>query len=109
MTGSDKNSHLVNLDAVLTKLEEYGLKANRKKCEFFKESIEYCGHKIDKQGLHKTQDKIEAIVKSPQPENVSLLRSFLRLVNYYHKFLPNLSTVLHPLNAAASKHKVGLD
>ncbi|XP_061128573.1 uncharacterized protein LOC133150206 [Syngnathus typhle] len=99
VTGWDKDSHLQNLNAVLTKLEEYGLKANKKKCEFFKESIEYCGHKIDKHGLHKTQDKIEAVVKSPQPENVSQLRSFLGLVNYYHKFLPNLSTVLHPLNA----------
>ncbi|XP_028327385.1 uncharacterized protein K02A2.6-like [Gouania willdenowi] len=69
VTGSDKDSHLANLDAVLTKLEDYGLKANKKKCEFFKECIEYCGHKIDKNGLHKTQDKIEAIVNSPQPEN----------------------------------------
>ncbi|XP_061152316.1 uncharacterized protein K02A2.6-like [Syngnathus typhle] len=99
VTGWDKESHLQNLNAVLTKLEEYGLKANKKKCEFFKESIEYCGHKIDKHGLHKTQDKIEAVVNSPQPENVTQLRSFLGLVNYYHKFLPNLSTVLHPLNA----------
>uniref|UniRef100_A0A8C5D775 ribonuclease H n=1 Tax=Gouania willdenowi TaxID=441366 RepID=A0A8C5D775_GOUWI len=98
VTGSDKDSHLANLDAVLTKLEDYGLKANKKKCEFFKECIEYCGHKIDKNGLHKTQDKIEAIVNSPQPENVSQLRSFLGLINYYHKFLPNLSSLLHPLN-----------
>ena len=26
------------------------------------------------------------------------MRSFLGLINYYHKFLPNLSTVLHPLH-----------
>ena len=30
--------------------------------------------------------------------NVSELRSLLRLLNYYEKFLPNLSTILHPLN-----------
>ena len=30
--------------------------------------------------------------------NTSELRSFLGLVNYYGKFVPDLSTVLHPLN-----------
>ena len=29
---------------------------------------------------------------------MSQLRSFLGLVNYYHRFLPNLSTVVGPLN-----------
>ena len=31
------------------------------------------------------------------PTNVSELKSFLGLLNYYSKFLPNLSTVLTPL------------
>lgn len=32
-----------------------------------------------------------------QPTNVSELRSFLEIVNYYARFLPNLSTILHLL------------
>lgn len=71
VTGHDDASHLANLEAVLTRLEEYGLRANRRKCEFFKDSIEYCGHKIDRQGPHKTQDKILAVLNAPQLENVS--------------------------------------
>ncbi|KAJ8346761.1 hypothetical protein SKAU_G00281620 [Synaphobranchus kaupii] len=98
VTGADDETHLVNLQAVLSRLEEYGLRANKDKCEFFKDYIEYCGHIIDRHGLHKAQDKIDAVLKAPQPENVSQLRSFLGLVNCYHKFLPNLSTVLHPLH-----------
>lgn len=103
VTGPDTATHLANLDAVLTRLEEYGLRANKNKCQFFKDSIEYCGHKIDRHGLHKTEDKIEAILNAPQPENVSQCRSYLGLINYYHRFLPNLSTVLHPLNALLQK------
>lgn len=99
VTGKNDEDHLSNLEQVLTRLREYGLRANRDKCEFFRKEISYCGHVIDKDGLHKSQDKIEAVLKAPQPENVSQLRSYLGLVNYYHKFLPNLSTVLHPLNA----------
>ena len=53
---------------------------------------------IDSEGLHKTQEKTEAVVNAPRPENVSQLCSFLGLVNYYNRVLPNASTVLHPLH-----------
>ena len=64
----------------------------------FQDGISYCGHIIDRLGLHKSQDKVEAVLKAPRPENLSQLRSYLGLVNYYHKFLPNLASVVHPLN-----------
>ncbi|XP_030621125.1 uncharacterized protein K02A2.6-like [Chanos chanos] len=98
VTGKNDEEHLQNLSKVLTRLSEYGLHAKRSKCEFFKSEISYCGHVIDKHGLHKSQEKIEAVLQAPKPENVSQLRSFLGLVNYYHKLLPNLATTLHPLN-----------
>nr|XP_055076811.1 uncharacterized protein K02A2.6-like [Misgurnus anguillicaudatus] len=99
VTGESDSSHLENLAQVLKRLEEYGLRARRDKCEFFKETVTYCGHKIDANGLHKCHDKLRAVAEAPQPENVSQLRSFLGFVNYYNRFLPNLATVLHPLNA----------
>ncbi|XP_028656990.1 uncharacterized protein K02A2.6-like [Erpetoichthys calabaricus] len=103
VTGTDNSAHLTNLEAVLTRLLEFGLKANKSKCQFFRDSLEYCGHIIDKNGLHQSPDKIDAVLKAPQPENVTQLRSFLGLINYYHRFLPNLSTVLHPLNCLLRK------
>lgn len=33
--------------------------------------ITWYGHKIDKYGIHKTQNKIEAVLNSPRPVNVS--------------------------------------
>ena len=41
--------------------------------------------------------KVEAIVDAPDPKNLTELRSFLGMVNYYGKFLPNLATILGPL------------
>ena len=89
--------HLEIVEMVLQRLNKYGLKANLKKCEFLKDSLEFCGHKIDKDGLHKMKTKTEAVMSAPRPENVSQLRAFLRLVNYYHTFLPNLATKLQAL------------
>ena len=63
------------------------------------------GHRIDSEGLHPTDEKVEAIVKAPEPKNVSELRAFLGLINYYGKFLKNLSSLLHPLNELLQKDK----
>lgn len=66
--------------------------------KFFKDRVTFCGHIIDKDGLHKSQDKIDAILNAPKIENVNQLKSFLGLVTYYSKFIPDMSTVLQPLN-----------
>lgn len=105
VSGQDRAQHLKNLDAVLTRLEEFGLRVQKEKCEFFKESLEYLGHVIDAQGLHKSPEKVRAIVEAPAPTDVSQLRSFLGLINYYSRFIPNLSSILSPLNALLCKGK----
>ena len=67
--------------------------------------VKYLGHRVDAEGLHTTPDKLEAVVKAPAPKNVQELRSFLGLVNYYGKFLPNLATTLQPLNSLLQKDR----
>jgi len=98
ITGKNDEEHLANLEEVLRHLQVHGLRANKAKCEFFKEKITFCGHDIDSLGLHKSPEKVEAVLKAPRPRNVAEVRSFLGLVNYYNRFLANLSTVVHPLN-----------
>ena len=63
---------------------------------FLAASVEYLGHVIDAQGLHPTQEKVQAIEEAPPPENVSELKVYLGLLTYYSKFLPNLASVLAP-------------
>ena len=41
---------------------------------------------------------MEAITKAPITGNHQELRAFLGLLNYYGRFIPNLASVLHPLN-----------
>ena len=91
--------------AVLGRLEEYGLHLKQEKCLFFQESVEYLGHIIEAAGLHKSPDKVSAIVEAPAPCDVSQLRSFLGMLNYYGRFIPDLATVLQPLNELLNKGK----
>lgn len=97
--GSTEEEFLGNIEAVLQKLRNNGLHLKKEKCQFLLESITYLGHKIDEFGLHPTQDKVTAIVNSSRPTNVSEVRTFLGLINYYQKFLPNVSTKLAPIYA----------
>ena len=61
-------------------------------------SVTYLSHQIDASGIHTTTEKVEAIQQVPSPKNVTELRLFLSLLNYYGKFMQNLATLLHPLN-----------
>jgi hypothetical protein len=92
------NEHLQNLENVLQKLQDNGLRANIDKCSFLQDMVVNCGHEISKEGLQKTKDKVEAVVNTPAPKNTTQLRALLGLVNYYHKFLLNLATGIRPLN-----------
>ena len=65
---------------------------------FLQDSVNYLGHRIDANGLHALEDKLDVIMNAPPPQNVHQLRAFLGLLNYYGKFMSNLSTVIHPLN-----------
>ena len=89
VTGKDDAEHLSNLEEVIERLQHYGLRTKRAKCAFLQTSVDYLGHRIDADGLHTTTDKLEAITKVPTPRNVQELRSFLGLLNYYGKFMPN--------------------
>ena len=97
VAGSSLEANLTNLEAVLECLEASGLTLKRSTCIFATNSLEYLGHVIDAEGLHPTQSKVKAIQDALAPTNITKLKSFIGLVNYYHKFLPNLSTVLAPL------------
>ena len=97
VTGSSEREHLDNLAEVLKRLESAGMRLKRSKCEFMLPSVEYLGHKISDKGLQPTEGKIKAIVEAPAPQNVSQLKAFLGMLNYYAKFLPNISSRLAPL------------
>jgi len=96
-TGDEE--HLGALRGALDQLNKHNVYLNKAKCVFAKPSVEYMGHQVDSEGLHPVAEKVQAVVDAPSPTNVSELRSYLGLLNYYHRFLrANMSTILHPLH-----------
>ena len=105
VTGSSDEDHYQNLARVFKRLQQHGFHLKQDKCAFMQDSVEYLGHKIYAKGLQALPGKIEAITNAPEPRNLQELRSFLGLLNYYGKFLPNLATLVHPLNTLLQHDK----
>uniref|UniRef100_A0A914QPJ1 RNA-directed DNA polymerase n=1 Tax=Panagrolaimus davidi TaxID=227884 RepID=A0A914QPJ1_9BILA len=84
--GSDQ--HMDDLRKTLSSINEWGFRLNPKKCKFFCTQIRFLGRLIDANGIRPDPDKVAAIQKMPDPSDVSTLRSFLGMVNYYQHFIP---------------------
>jgi hypothetical protein len=92
-----------HLESVLEVLETHGLVANRKKCQFGQQSIDYLGHIISVDGVAVDPSKIDSVQKWPTPKNVKGVRGFLGLTGYYRKFIQNYGKIAKPLTELTKK------
>ena len=84
VTGPNDKVHLERLELVLSKLVAHNMRVNGAKCEVFSNSIVYCGYVIDKHGIHKMKEKIEAMENMPKPENKDQVRAFVGFVKTHY-------------------------
>ena len=96
VSGNNAEDHVQNLRALLKRLHEKGLRCRLEKCAFAQPEVEYLGHRLSHEGIAKGP-KVDAVKQMPRPHDVSTLKSFLGSVQFYAKFLPNLSTITEPL------------
>ncbi|GBG92470.1 hypothetical protein CBR_g55549 [Chara braunii] len=92
------DDHLGHLRRVLETLRRAKYKANRDKCEFVRQELEYLGHLVTPEGISPLSDKIQAVQEWPEPRNVTDVRSFLGLTGYYQRFIKGYSKIAAHLN-----------
>jgi len=101
-----KEQHDTCLNKVLCLLRDKGFTLNKEKCQFYMNKLVFMGHELSERGIGATQVKVDAVVNAPEPRNASEVRSFLGLVNFCARFIPNLSTISAPLNDLLRKNTV---
>ena len=101
--GDSNGTCLQTLAKVFARLRAFHVRLNKAKCRFMQKSVEYLGHVVSQEGIKPMMNKIQAIRDAKTPTNVTELKSFLGLANYYGKFVPDLSSMLHPLYARLHK------
>ena len=100
---SSWKEHLTHLRNVLQELREAGFTVKKRKCAFARQEVTFLGHVVGAGKTRPQQAKLEAIKNFRKPQKKKDIRSFLGLVGYYRKFIPNFSTLAAPLSDLTGK------
>ena len=99
--------HLERLKTVFQHVLKAGLKLKGKKCHFAKSEIRYLGHIVSRKGIQADPEKLRAVQEYPVPRNVTALRQFLGLTNYYRRFVQGYSSIAAPLHKLTAQSAGG--
>ena len=95
--GKDQAEHDARLELVIKRLGERRFTLKAAKCQFRMDKLTFVGMVLPANGISCAADKVEAVTSAREPQNVSETRSFLGLVNYCGRFIPDLATISEPL------------
>ena len=99
----DWETHVTALHNVFHRLREHHLTARPSKCRLAYENMSFLGFEISHNQLKPQDQKIQAIASLPQPQTKKLMRSFLGMVSFYRKFIPNAAQLTAPLTDLLKK------
>lgn len=93
-----------HLTKVFDRVRLANLKLNIRKCEFANAKLDFLGHTLSLNMVQPRQQKVEALLKFPAPNNKKQVQSLLGLAGYYRKFLPHFADLTLPLTALLKKN-----
>uniref|UniRef100_A0A0N5BBX0 RNA-directed DNA polymerase n=1 Tax=Strongyloides papillosus TaxID=174720 RepID=A0A0N5BBX0_STREA len=94
---NDETIHLNNIEAILQRIEQFGMKITLNKCQFGRSTAQYLGFVLDNNGIHPNPDKVKAISEKPIPRNQKEVKSFLGAASYFRRHIKNFSAIADPL------------
>ena len=102
--GRNREEHDQRLENALNRMKERNLTLNGDKCEFGMDKITFMGHVLSKNGIGPTSERVKALLNAKEPQNAQEVKSFLGLVNFSARYIPNLATISEPLRRLTKKH-----
>ena len=90
-------THYNDVRRVLNLLRQEKFVCDQKKCKFFVEEVEFCGHILGKGQRRPAPGKLRAIEKWELPSTISALRAFLGFTNYYSSYINGYAEMASPL------------
>ena len=97
--GKSIEEHDQSLHKVLQRLEEKNLTLHPMICEFRMDKVVFMGLLLSKYGIGPTQERVHAVLEAVQPTTPTEVQSFLGMVAFNARFIPNFATLAEPLRA----------
>jgi len=104
--GTNLKQHVETIRRVFKELKEYNLKIEIDKSEFLMKEVAYLGHIISQEGIKPNPNKIDIIKKYPIPKTNREIKSYLGLLGYYRKFIPNFANLMKPFTNCLRKGNI---
>ena len=101
--GKTFDQHLHNLQQVLDRLRQAGLKLHPRKCHFLQHEVTFLGHVVSQKGVSPDPNKTSKVAQWPTPKSAKEVQQFLGLANYYRKFIKNFAGMARPLHRLTEK------
>ncbi|XP_022788169.1 uncharacterized protein K02A2.6-like [Stylophora pistillata] len=104
--GGDVEEHDKRLFAMLDRMSEVGLTVNGDKCQFRLSRLTFFGHELTRDGINPCEEKIAAIRDARPPKDANEVRSFIGIVQYSSKFMPDVASIAEPIQELTRKSVV---
>ncbi|EIE79073.1 hypothetical protein RO3G_03778 [Rhizopus delemar RA 99-880] len=90
--------HITHVQNIIQRLTKVNLILNPDKCHFAQSTVYLLGFCVDAKGSRLDPRKVTNALTWPRPSSGKEIQRFLGLVNYFRKYLPNISEVTAPLD-----------
>ncbi|GFT71137.1 hypothetical protein TNCV_3001541 [Trichonephila clavipes] len=89
VASNDEAQHICHLKQVFQRLQDADFVIKAAKCQFLQTEVDFLGHHISINDIEPSKERIKVIEDFKLPETVKKLRTYLGVINFYHRFIPN--------------------
>ncbi len=98
--------HVLHLEKLFRAIKIAGFRIKFSKCTFGASSVKYLGHIIKNNVVTPLTDNLISIKEFPVPKTRKNVRQFLGKINFYGKYIQNLTMILEPIHQLLRKNTV---
>lgn len=84
----NEHQHEDDLRRVLERPNAHGLLINTAKSTFGESEVQFLGHSVSSERINPTASEVQDILNCSKPTNAKALRRFLKMLNFYRRFIP---------------------